>query len=157
MLAEKLDSHQLAAANSSTSFPKLLAEQLALATLISFDARSLHFPFLGSSTPVLPVTSSDQRWVTLHTVCLVLALLLVTCASLGGKKKEIKKIHRPQRHDNLNYFPSPLPFPEWKSSLRIELETSCWLCGCCWLWSSKPQHSNWKPDLSSALRLTRSF
>jgi len=59
--AEQLDSHQSAAANSSTLFPKLLAEQLALAIVISFDARSLHFPFLDSSTPVLPVTSSDQR------------------------------------------------------------------------------------------------
>lgn len=64
VLAEKLDSHQLAAANSSTSFSKLLAEQLALATLISFDARSLHFPFLDSATPELPVTSRDQWWVT---------------------------------------------------------------------------------------------
>lgn len=90
VLAGKLDSHQLAAANSSTLCSKWLAEQLALATLISFDARSVLFPFSDSSTPVLPVTGGDRWWVTWHALCLELAFLLVTCASPGGKHRKKK-------------------------------------------------------------------
>lgn len=65
-----------------------------------------------------------------HCACLLLALLLVTCASLGGKEKNLKN-HRPQRHDNLNYFPSSHPFlPGVEIQLAYgvhELGTSCWL------------------------------
>jgi len=37
----------------------------------------------------------------------------------GQKKKKLRK-HIPQRHGNLNYFPSALPFLELKCSLRME-------------------------------------